>query len=95
MDKKIKTALVSTTAALMAFSAHQVSAAETSNQLVGNEATESESFKPVTDKQVSDAEKKVTETKEIIEQKEISLKQAVADAKQAIENEKAAAEIAK
>ena len=95
MDKKIKTALVSTTAALMAFSAHQVSAAETSNQLVGNEATESESFKPVTDKQVSDAEKKVTETKEIIEQKEISLKQAEADAKQAIENEKAAAEIAK
>ena len=95
MDKKIKTALVSTAAAFIAFSAHQVSADETSNQPVGNEATESESLKQVTDTQVSDAEKKVTETKEIIEQKEISLKQAEADAKQAIENEKAAAEIAK
>ena len=95
MDKKIKTALVSTAAAFMALSAQQVSADETSNQPVGNEATESESLKQVTDTQVSDAEKKVTETKEIIEQKEISLKQAEADAKQAIENEKAAAEIAK
>lgn len=95
MDKKIKTALVSTAAAFIAFSAHQVSADETNNQPVGNEATESESLKQVTDTQVSDAEKKVTETKEIIEQKEISLKQAEADAKQAIENEKAAAEIAK
>ena len=95
MDKKIKTALVSTAAAFMALSAQQVSADETSNQPVGNEATESESLKQVTDTQVSDAEKKVTETKEIIEQKEIGLKQAEADAKQAIENEKAAAEIAK
>ena len=95
MDKKIKTALVSTAAAFIAFSAHQVSADETSNQPVGNEATESESLKQVTDTQVSDAEKKVTETKELIEQKENSLKQAEADVKQAIENEKAASEIAK
>ena len=95
MAKKIKTVLVSTAAAFMAFSAQQVSADETSNQPVGNEATESESLKQVTDTQVSDAEKKVTETKELIEQKENSLKQAEADVKQAIENEKAAAEIAK
>ena len=83
MDKKIKTALVSTAAAFMALSAQQVSADETSNQPVGNEATESESLKQVTDTQVSDAEKKVTETKEIIEQKEINIQKAKVDATKA------------
>lgn len=93
MDKKIKTALVATAAAFTAFSVHQVSAAEASDKQATKDTTES--LKQVSKQQVSDAEKKVIDTKEVINQKENSLSQAEADAKVAAEKEKAAAEKAK
>ena len=95
MDKKIKTALVATAAAFTAFSVHQVSADEESDKTANKETTEVETLKPVSDKQIADAEKKVLDTKEAIKQKEANLTQAEADAKVAAEKEKAAAEKAK
>ena len=95
MDKKIKTALVATAAAFTAFSVHQVSADEESDKTANKETTEVETLKPVSDKQIADAEKKVLDTKETIKQKEANLTQAEADAKVAAEKEKAAAEKAK
>ena len=95
MDKKIKTALVATAAAFTAFSVHQVSADEASDKTANKETTEVETLKPVSDKQIADAEKKVLDTKEAIKQKEANLTQAEADAKVATEKEKAAAEKAK
>ena len=95
MDKKIKTALVATAAAFTAFSVHQVSADEESDKTANKETTEVETLKPVSDKQIADAEKKVLDTKEAIKQKEANLTQAEADAKVATEKEKAAAEKAK
>ena len=67
MDKKIKTALVATAAAFTAFSVHQVSAAEASDKQATKDTTES--LKQVSKQQVSDAEKKVLDTKEAIKQK--------------------------
>ena len=93
MDKKIKTALVATAATFTAFSVHQVSAAEVSDKQATKDTTES--LKQVSKQQVSDAEKKVIDTKEVINQKENSLSQAEADAKVAAEKEKAATEKAK
>ena len=95
MDKKIKTALVATAAAFTAFSVHQVSADEESDKTANKETTEVETLKPVSDKQIADAEKKVLDIKETIKQKEANLTQAEADAKVATEKEKAAAEKAK
>ena len=95
MDKKIKTALVATAAAFTAFSIHQVSADEESDKTANKETTEVETLKPVSDKQIADAEKKVLDIKETIKQKEANLTQAEADAKVATEKEKAAAEKAK
>ena len=95
MDKKIKTALVATAAAFTAFSVHQVSADEASDKTANKETTEVETLKPVSDKQIADAEKKVLDIKETIKQKEANLTQAEADAKVATEKEKAAAEKAK
>ena len=92
MDKKIKTALVATAAAFTAFSVHQVSADEESDKTANKETTEVETLKPVSDKQIADAEKKVLDIKETIKQKEANLTQAEADAKVATEKEKAAAE---
>lgn len=93
MDKKIKTALVATAATFTAFSVHQVSAAEVSDKQATKDTTES--LKQVSKQQVSDAEKKVIDTKEVINQKENSLSQAEADAKVAAEKEKVATEKAK
>lgn len=95
MDKKIKTALVATAAAFTAFSVHQVSADEESDKTANKETTEVETLKPVSDKQIADAEKKVLDTKATVKQKEANLTQAEADAKVATEKEKAAAEKAK
>ena len=95
MDKKIKTALVATAAAFTAFSVHQVSADEASDKTANKETTEVETLKSVSDQQISDAEKKVLDTKEAIKQKEANLTQAEADAEVAAEKEKAAAEKAK
>ena len=95
MDKKIKTALVATAVAFTAFSVHQVSADEESDKTANKETTEVETLKPVSDKQIADAEKKVLDIKETIKQKEANLTQAEADAKVATEKEKAAAEKAK
>lgn len=92
MDKKIKTALVATAAAFTAFSVHQVSADEESDKTANKETTEVETLKPVSDKQIADAEKKVLDIKETIKQKEANLTQAETDAKVAAEKEKAAAE---
>jgi len=95
MDKKVKTALVATAAAFTAFSVHQVSADEESDKTANKETTEVETLKPVSDKQIADAEKKVLDTKATVKQKEANLTQAEADAKVATEKEKAAAEKAK
>ena len=90
MDKKIKTALVATAAAFTAFSVHQVSADEESDKTANKETTEVETLKPVSDKQIADAEKKVLDIKETIKQKEANLTQAEADAKVATEKAKEA-----
>ena len=87
--------MVATAAAFTAFSVHQVSADEESDKTANKETTEVETLKPVSDKQIADAEKKVLDIKETIKQKEANLTQAEADAKVATEKEKAAAEKAK